>query len=64
MATEAEKAAKAAEKEAEKAAKADKTSATVVWRGNRTRTYTKELHGENFAALAKEFAEKKGGEVK
>lgn len=64
MAKEAEKAAKAAEKEAEKAAKADKSSATVVWRGNRTRTYTRALHGDAFEALAQEYATKVKGEVK
>jgi len=43
--------------------KADsKTSATVTWRGG-TRTYSAELHGKDFKALAKEFAEKKGGTV-
>jgi hypothetical protein len=45
-----------------KAPKAAKNSATVTWRGN-SRTYTRELHGENFRELADEFAEKKGGEV-
>ncbi len=55
---------KEAEKEAAKAAKeAEKDSVTVVWRG-KTRTYTRSVHGEKFAALAKEFADKVGGTVK
>jgi len=39
-----------------------KGSVTVSWRGN-TRVYSKEVHGKDFKALAKEFAEKKGGIV-
>ena len=61
--TEAEKEAAKAAKEAEKeAAKADRHSATVRWNGG-VRTYTREVHGVDFADLAAEFAEKKGGEV-
>ncbi len=56
---EAAKVAKVAEKEA---AKADRNSATVTWNGG-VRTYTRELHGDNFAELAEEFAEKKNGSV-
>jgi hypothetical protein len=54
---EAEKAAKLAEKEAEKAANDARTEVTVTW-GTGSRVYSKELHGENFLALAKQFAEK------
>jgi len=39
-----------------------KGSVTVSWRGN-TRVYSKEVHGKDFKALAKEFADKKGGVV-
>ena len=39
-----------------------KTVATVTYGGG-TREYTKELHGKDFADLAKEFATKKGGKV-
>jgi hypothetical protein len=46
----------------EKTAKAVKSEVTVVYRGG-TRTYSKEVHGENFAELAQEFAEKKGGTI-
>ncbi len=35
---------------------------TVLYPGG-TRTYSKEVHGDNFADLAKEFAEKKGGTI-
>lgn len=41
---------------------AELNSATVTWRGN-TRTYTREVHGDNFRALAEEFATKNGGEL-
>ncbi len=59
----AEKAAAKAEKEAEKAAaKAGKDSATVSWSGG-TRTYTRDIHGDDFLELAKEFAGKKGGTI-
>ena len=37
-------------------------SVSVRWRGG-VRSYTRELHGADFKALAKEFAEKKGGIV-
>lgn len=40
----------------------DKDSATVTWRGQ-SRVYSRDLHGKEFKALAKEFAEKKGGTV-
>ncbi len=43
-------------------AKKDKNSATVTWQGQ-SRTYTREIHGDNFSELAEEFAEKKGGTV-
>ena len=56
---EAAKAAKDAEKEAAKAAE---TSATVSWQGN-TRVYSQEVHGDDFRALAEEFAAKRGGTV-
>ncbi len=46
-----------------KASKASKNEATVTWAGNRTRTYTRELHGDKFADLAKEFATKNNGAV-
>lgn len=36
--------------------KAEVTSVTVSWRGNE-RTYSKEIHGENFQKLAKQFAD-------
>jgi hypothetical protein len=39
-----------------------KTSVTVTWSGGK-RVYSRELHGADFNALAKEFAEKKGGKV-
>lgn len=45
-----------------KAAPKAKGVATVVWLGN-TRVYSKEDHGDDYLKLAKEFAEKKGGEV-
>lgn len=35
---------------------------TVTWKGN-SRVYSLEVHGENFMDLAKEFAEKHGGEI-
>lgn len=41
---------------------AELNSVTVVWRGN-SRTYTREAHGDNFRALAEEFATKNGGEL-
>lgn len=36
---------------------------TVEWRGN-VREYSKEIHGEKFMDLAKEFAGKVNGELK
>lgn len=34
----------------------------VKWKGG-VREYSREVHGDNFADLANEFAEKKGGKV-
>lgn len=60
---DAEKAAAKAEADAEKeAAKADKHSATVKWTGGE-RTYSREVHGDDFMDHAEEFATKKGGTV-
>ena len=62
---EAAKVAEAAKAEAaaaKEAAKATKSEASVVWSGGK-RTYTKEVHGDAFADLAKEFAGKKNGKV-
>lgn len=42
--------------------KPSKNTATVKYRGN-VRVYTRELHGDDFAELAKEFADKVGGVV-
>ena len=39
-----------------------KSAVTVTWRGG-TRVYSRDLHGKDFKALAKEFAEKKNGTV-
>ena len=39
-----------------------KTSVSVTWSGGK-RVYSLDLHGKDFKALAKEFAEKKGGKV-
>ena len=39
-----------------------KTAVTVTWRGG-SRVYSRDLHGKDFKALAKEFAEKKQGTV-
>ena len=41
----------------------NKNVAIVEWRGN-IREYSKEIHGDNFLDLAKEFAIKVNGEVK
>lgn len=38
------------------------TSATVKWLGNE-RTYSKDIHGEKFADLAKQFADQYPGAV-
>jgi hypothetical protein len=56
--TPEEKAAAKAAKDAEKAAaKADATSASVLSKdGQLIRTYTQEVHGDDFADLAKEFS--------
>jgi hypothetical protein len=58
-AKDAEKAAAKAAKDAEKAAaKADATSASVLSStGGLIRTYSQEVHGDEFADLAKEFSE-------
>jgi len=48
--------------EAVEAVAPSKTVATVTYGGG-TREYTQELHGKDFADLAKEFAVKKGGKV-
>lgn len=50
------------EETVEETASGDKDSATVTWRGQ-SRVYSRDLHGKEFKALAKEFAEKKGGTV-
>ena len=42
--------------------KKGENEATVTWNGG-SRTYSREVHGENFADLAQEFATKKGGTV-
>jgi hypothetical protein len=52
----------ATEAVATEAVKTVKGSATVSWNGG-TRVYTKEVHGADFADLAKEFAQKRGGTV-
>ena len=44
------------------AAKAAATSCSVEWRGQ-IREYSREIHGDSFADLAKQFAEKVGGQV-
>jgi hypothetical protein len=43
-------------------AKGKKGEVTVVYPGGQ-RTYSKEVHGEDFLALAKEFAAKREGKV-
>ena len=45
-----------------KTPKAVKTEVTVVWR-NGSRVYSKAVHGDDFEALAQEFADKKGGKI-
>lgn len=37
-------------------------SVTVTWKGG-SRVYSREVHGKEFKAYAKEFAAKKNGEV-
>ena len=59
---EAAKAAKEAEKEAAKAAKESRDAVSVVW-GNGRREYSRKVHGDDFADLARQFAEKVRGEV-
>lgn len=39
-----------------------KDSVTVTWKGN-SRTYSKEIHGDDFKTLAKEFSKKISGEL-
>lgn len=50
------------EAEEPKEEKEEKSSVTVTWRGQ-SRVYSREVHGADFKKLAKEFAEKKGGEL-
>jgi hypothetical protein len=57
----AAKAAKDAEKAAAKAA-ANSDAVTVTWNGG-SRVYSRDVHGEDFADLAAEFAGKKNGTV-
>ncbi len=45
-----------------KAKAAARDSVTVVWRAG-SREYTRATHGEDFEALATEFAEKKNGSL-
>lgn len=45
-----------------KKAKVEGESVVVKWRGGE-REYSREVHGDNFADLAAEFADKKGGKV-
>lgn len=47
---------------AKKAPATGPDTATVTWNGG-SRVYSKEIHGDNFADLAAEFAEKHGGTV-
>jgi membrane protein involved in colicin uptake len=64
-AKDAEKAAAKAAKDAEKAAAkaaSNSDSVTVNWAAG-SRVYSKELHGEDFADFAAEFAQKKGGTI-
>lgn len=42
--------------------KVEGDSVVVKWKGGE-REYSRAVHGDNFADLAKEFAEKKGGKV-
>lgn len=42
--------------------KGKKTEVTVTWKGG-SRVYSKEVHGDDFADLANEFATKKKGTV-
>ena len=56
---EAAKVAKEAEKEAAKVAV---TSVTVSWKG-KSRVYSKAIHGDDFLALAEQFAKKFGGVI-
>ncbi len=56
----AAKAAKDAEKAAAKAAKDSATSVTVTHKGG-SRVYSKEIHGDDFQALAKQFADQYPG---
>lgn len=53
---------KVSEKVEKDVLKANRDSVTVTYRGG-VRTYTREVHGDDFAKLAKEFAEKCDGTV-
>lgn len=48
------------EKEAAAAAKAARNAVIVTWRAG-SREYSRTVHGEDFLALAQEFADKKKG---
>ena len=52
------------EDEVKEEEKSEKGVATVHYQGNKTREYSKKLHGENYKKLAAQFAEKFDGEVK
>lgn len=59
----AAKAAKDAEKAAAQATKDSATSVSVAWNGG-TREFSKEVHGDDFLDLAKQFAAKFNGTIK
>lgn len=42
--------------------KSSKTEVTVTWRGN-SRVFSKEIHGDDFKKVAKQFAEKFEGTI-
>ena len=48
--------------ETPKAKASARTEVTVVWRAG-SREYTRAAHGEDFEALAEEFATKKNGRI-
>lgn len=58
----AEETTEEAAEEAASGKASGKKEVTVSWRG-RSRVYSKELHGPDFLALAKEFAAKVEGNV-
>jgi hypothetical protein len=60
--TPEEKEAAAAAKAEKEAAKKARTEVTVEWQGN-SRVYSLAMHGEDFEALADEFATKKNGRI-